>query len=293
MGGRLSPALLIALVTLTVSVVWSRPAPDGPRPTRFRVATFNIHKGADRQNDYDLDRTIEAMAALDADLIGAQEVLRNHADFACADQPALIERGLRRLTGRPWSHVYVSSEDTGHRTCRAAGRGDGAETEGLAFFAPEPIVASRSIRLSGARTGLAVRVASLPGVSVVVTHLTASRQQQAARVDQLTTLLPWVERLGPSIVVGDFNASPDSDELAPVLARYRDAWAETIGALSGTDAVGSRRVRRRIDYIFYDPRAGLSIESVDVVDTSTPPDRGEVSDHRPVVATFRRNTTKS
>src|SRR4029077_7386673 len=71
----------------------------------FRVATFNIHKGADRSNHYDLARTIDAIAHFDADLVGVQEAMRNDAGLNCDDQPALITAGLRRRTGRPWTQV--------------------------------------------------------------------------------------------------------------------------------------------------------------------------------------------
>lgn len=295
MALRWSPVFLIVVVALLVSSVWGRSAPVAQSRNVLRIATFNIHKGADRQDHYDLERTIQAIASLDVDLIGTQEVLRNHAGFACADQPALIEQGLRRLTGRAWSHVYVSTQKNGSRICLASGRGDSTETEGLAFFAPERLIASRSVDLPEARAGLAVRLASMPGVSVVVTHLTASRQNQAHRVGQLALLLPWVETLGPSVLIGDFNARPDAEELVPVHARYLDAWdvANARGLAGGAVADPGRPRRRRIDYVFYDPGLAWTLESVDEVHTASPPDRGEVSDHRPVVATFRRNTTKS
>src|SRR2546423_2143812 len=80
------------------------PGPNGPRT--FRVATFNIHKGADRGNHYDLQRTIEAIARLDADIVGVQEAMQNHPDFNCDDQPSLIAAGLRKRTRRPWTHPF-------------------------------------------------------------------------------------------------------------------------------------------------------------------------------------------
>jgi endonuclease/exonuclease/phosphatase (EEP) superfamily protein YafD len=36
--------------------------------------------------------------------------------------------------------------------------------------------------------------------------------------------------------------------------------------------------------------AGLSVQAVDVIDTAAGSDRVEVSDHRPVVVTFRRTS---
>ena len=44
----------------------------------------------------------------------------------------------------------------------------------------------------------------------------------------------------------------------------------------------------RVDFVFYAPGAPLLLQSVEVIDTTTLPAYGEVSDHRPVAATFRR-----
>ncbi|MDA1183554.1 MAG: endonuclease/exonuclease/phosphatase family protein [Acidobacteria bacterium] len=262
-----------------------------PAPT-FRVATFNIHKGADRPGRYDLEQTIDLIAHLDADLVGVQEALRNHAGFGCDDQPALIAEGLRQRTGQPWTSVYAQSWVTEDRRCLGRGQGDDVETEGVAFFARDRILESRWVRLSEGRVGLAARVASMPDVPVIVTHLAASRQDQAGRAQELGRLLPWAAQQRPGVLLGDLNARPDADELAPVLARYRDAWAEADargvarGVLSGSTRPG-RRVSR-IDYVLYSPDVPLTLQSVEIVDPATLPGLGGVSDHFPVVATFLR-----
>ncbi|MSO84022.1 MAG: hypothetical protein EXQ53_12140 [Acidobacteria bacterium] len=288
---RLRVALLVVVtaVLAEASARWAPSLPDTDRT--FRVATFNIHKGASRRGPYDLERTIEALGRLDADLIGVQEVMRNHAGFNCDDQPALIADGLRRRTGRPWRHVYAKSWITRNRQCMERGRGDGVETEGVAFFTPERIVASSWVRLSEGRVGLEIRVSPIPHVPIIVTHLEAVRQNGAGRARELAVLLAWAEHRRFGLLIGDFNAEPEATELSPVMARYRDGWAVAAarGRAAGV-ASGSTRPNRvsRIDYVFYAPDIDLTLESVEVVDTSTL-GLGEVSDHHPVVATFRRN----
>jgi len=289
---KLSVLLSIVVPVALMGAAGQRPPVDfRPAPT-FRVATFNIHKGADRPGRYDLEQTIDLIAHLDADLVGVQETLRNHAGFSCDDQPALIPEGLRRRTGRPWTYVYAQSWVTEDRRCLTRGNGDDVETEGVAFFTPGRIVHSSRVRLSEGRVGLAVRVASMPDVPVIVTHLAASRQNQAGRSRELGKLLPWAARQGPGLLIGDLNARPGASELAPVLAQYRDAWADAAergnarGVLSGSTRPG-RRVSR-IDYVFYAPKVDLTLESVEIVDPATLPGLGGVSDHFPVVATFRR-----
>jgi endonuclease/exonuclease/phosphatase family metal-dependent hydrolase len=288
---RLGVALVVVAVAL--SGAFGHRVSSAPDSVRiFRVATFNIHKGADRQGRYDLERTIEAIRHLDADLVGVQEVMRNHPEFNCDDQPALIAEGLRRRTGRPWTHVHAKAWTLDNRQCLARGRGSDVATEGLAFLAAGPIVASSSVRLSEGRVGLAVRVAAMPQVPVIVTHLAANRENQRDRIHEIGVLLPWAARQGPGLLIGDFNAQPDASELGPLMARYLDAWTEAVAlGRAGGVASGSTRPGRRvsrIDYVLYEPNVDLALQSADVVDVSAL-SGGEVSDHHPVVATFRRN----
>jgi endonuclease/exonuclease/phosphatase family metal-dependent hydrolase len=288
------PRLFVVLLLLIAATIYSVSDPTQAVERdrgAFRVVTFNIHKGADNENRYALARTVEAIARVEADVVGVQEALRNHPDFNCDDQPALIVEQLRRLTGQRWAHTYAKSWVTDDRRCLEEGRGDDVATEGLAFFAPERIVEASQIDLPENRVGLMVRVASMPDVPVVVTHLAASRRNQAHRVSQIGMLLPWAAQHGPGILMGDLNARPDAVELEPVLVRYRDSWAEASGrgvhkgVPSGSTRPG---YEARIDFMLYAPESPLVLESVEVIDTSTPDGLGEVSDHRPVAATFRR-----
>jgi len=290
---RLCVTLLVVVPALLVGATSHQVRSVTPDPSTFRIATFNIHKGADTPGHYNLEHTIETIRRLDVDLVGVQEVMQNDAGLHCDDQPALIAAGLRRLTGHPWTHVYVKAWVGDDRRCLNRGQGDNAATEGVAVFTPERVVSSSFVRLSEERVGLAVRLASMPHVPVVVTHLVANRQNQAGREHELAMLLPWAARQGPGLLIGDFNAAPEANELDTVRARYLDAWAEAAaqGQIGGVVTGSTRPSRRvsRIDYVFYAPDVDLTLESVKVVDPSTLPGLGEVSDHFPVVATFHRN----
>jgi endonuclease/exonuclease/phosphatase family metal-dependent hydrolase len=295
----LSIALAVS-VAVAVAGVARRPA-DGARvqaADRLRVATFNIYKGADNNGRYSLPRTIATIAGFDADVVGLQEVMRNHPQFNCDDQPALIADGLTRLTGRRWRYVFERSWITADRECIGRGRGDGVATEGLALLVPEPILASAHIRLAESRVGLMVKTASTHGVPVVVTHLAASRRNQQQRVEQIAQLLPWLASLGPGILMGDLNARPDAIELEPILAHHRDAWIDAlaIGANHGVRSGSTRpSFESRIDFVFYDATAPLTVESVEVRNTGSLDDEEELveaSDHRPVIASFRAASVK-
>lgn len=290
---RLFLVLLLFLVAGAVYSVSDRQAAVASDDGAYRVVTFNIHKGADGKNRYDLQRTIEAIARFDADIVGAQEVMRNDPQLNCDDQPALIAEGLRRVTGQRWTYVYARSWMTANRDCLARGRGDDVAMETVAIFTPERLVATEQIRLPESRVGLMARIGSMPDVPVIVTHLAAGRRNQPHRVSQLDMLVPWAEQYGAGVLMGDLNARPNATELIPVLARYRDSWFEANqrgfnqGVLTGSTRPGND-AQARVDYVFYAPDAPLTLQSVDVIDTSMQPLLGDVSDHHPVAATFRR-----
>jgi endonuclease/exonuclease/phosphatase family metal-dependent hydrolase len=288
----IAPAVPLVAAVLA-AMAYAIPATRGQQADRLRVATYNIHKGAGLRNPYNLERTVAAIAAMEADVVGVQEALRNAAEFNCDDQPALIAAGLRRRTGQPWVYVYEKAWLTENRKCIEQGRGDDTASEGLAIFSTRPILSSKSIRLNVGRIGLMVRVEGMSDVPIVVTHLSPNREGQADRVRELAALLPWVASQGPAILMGDLNAREDAVELAPAFARYRDAWPEAAakGINQGVPTGSTRPTRRvqRIDYVLYSPELNLTLESVNVLDTETVPALGpDISDHYPVSATFHR-----
>ena len=73
------------------------------------MATFNIYKGADVRNGYNLSGTIEAIASLDADVVGlarglaespALQLRRSTQDDRWGPAPYHRPRLARRLSGR-------------------------------------------------------------------------------------------------------------------------------------------------------------------------------------------------
>jgi endonuclease/exonuclease/phosphatase family metal-dependent hydrolase len=288
---RLFLVLALAVAVAVAMAAEDRASPTPADPGRFRVMTYNIQFGENSAGWYTLARTADTIAASGASLVGLQQVVRNHAQFNCDDQPVLLAAMLRSRTGLPWQHAYVKEWDTENRDCLGRGRGDEWETEGLAFLAPEPFIEIKHVVLAHSRIGLMTRIASAPDLPVVVTHLASSAANQHQRVQQLEALLPWADSHHAALFIGDLNALPQSPELAPVFARYHDAWTEAsrrghaAGVRSGSTRPGHEA---RIDYVMYSPAAGLAVESVEVVDTSSWLHRTEASDHRPVIATFRR-----
>lgn len=252
--------------------------------------TFNIHQGVDENGHSNLDSVANVIARVQPDLVGLQEVLRNHPNYNCEDQPGLIGDALVRATGRTWSKVYVEEWFTSDRTCIQSGRGTDAESEGLAFFAPDQVGSVASTKLWNSRIGLAVTTGASGGVPVVVTHLASGSGTAATdRTRQISQLAPWAATQGATrILLGDFNTSVGSPELQPITDAMHDAWADALAAGSAMGVLsGDTRVKGgAIDHVFFTPDARLTLDSAEVVDTIALIG-AQVSDHRPVVARFR------
>jgi endonuclease/exonuclease/phosphatase family metal-dependent hydrolase len=249
--------------------------------------TFNIQHGIDGGERYRPQTAIDTIARVNPDLVALQEITRNHPSYNCDDQPAAIANGLSAQTGKRWTAIYKEQWFTPDRSCQQSGRGDAAETEGLAFLAAESLGSPSFVALWNGGLGLATRTASFADIPIVGTHLAAQASGASDRMRQMSALLPWVETLGaPRVLVGDFNALAQSPELQSTFATYSDAWADALRAGTARGRLdGVTHKFDRIDFIFYTPSPRLQLQWAETVDTVALVGR-EASDHRPVVASF-------
>ncbi|MGW2594559.1 endonuclease/exonuclease/phosphatase family protein [Streptomyces sp. NPDC001515] len=254
-------------------------AGDGPgRSVPLRVATYNIHAGAGMDNVFDLDRQVAALRALDADVIGLQEVdvhwgdrsgnrdlaaelaerLGMHVSFApIYSFDPVVEGGPRREFGVAVLSRYriVSAEN--HEVTR------------LSTQDPNPVPAP-----APGFGEVVLRVRGLP-VHVYATHLDY-RGDPSVRTAQVadTRRIMAEDRAGArgpvrQILLGDFNAAPTAPELAPL-------WQELTDVEPGAPTFPARNPVQRIDYV------AVSKDTVRARGAAVP--ETLASDHRPVVA---------
>ena len=251
--------------------------------------TFNIQHGLNGAGKYDLKYAVQTIAKVNPDLVGVQELTRNHPYYNCEDQPARIAEMLGAATGRQWSAAYQQEWFTPSRECQNEGRGDGAETEGIGFFAPEPLGAPSMTQLWNARLGVMTTIHRGKDVPVIVTHLAHADAGQSDRLRQLDALIPWaVSRSGngPKVLLGDFNFSPGTPEYEKVRPHFHDAWVDGLAAGTARGRMdGITHKSSRIDYIFYVPAGVIELRSIENIDTATIIGT-QASDHNALVATF-------
>jgi endonuclease/exonuclease/phosphatase family metal-dependent hydrolase len=101
-------------------------------------------------------------------------------------------------------------------------------------------------------------------VQVFVAHLSADLDQADLRQSQIDTVLEWAEpyRSEPCLLLGDFNAAPETGEIRQITAdgagdSWLDTWAAVHPADPGLTSVRANPYRRhrtkpdrRVDYVF-------------------------------------------
>lgn len=234
---------------------------------RVRVATYNIHHGADSADVLDLARVAKVLASLRADVIGLQEVDRHWgARSNFIDQPTWLADRLGMAVS------YGVNLDLGP----AEPRGDRRQY-GTAVLSRFPITSSHNIALPrfgpAEQRGLHVADLDVGGIPMrfATTHLmnlsATGRRAQAKRIVQLLGDVPT-----RTLLTGDLNATEQAAEIAILADVFIDSWA-AVGDGAGF-TFSSEHPRARIDYVLASP--DIRLDSAHVVSS-------EASDHLPLV----------
>jgi endonuclease/exonuclease/phosphatase family metal-dependent hydrolase len=255
--------------------------------TRVRVGTFNIHHGVGTDGALDLARTAAAIAGLDADLVGLQEVDRNWAGRSgFADQAtdlansldmhmafgASLTRGGRRRDDKPhgqygrygqYGNVVLSRFPIRHAQTTLLPRPRGGEQRAL-------------LDTEVAVDGVVLRF--------LVTHLhhlmRSERMAQAERINAIITGGTRTVDQTPTVLVGDLNSAPGSAEIRTLTEHLVDTWAGD-GHEGGNDQGRTYSAQTpfvRIDYVL--ASSDIAVDRVRVLTT-------DASDHLPVAADLR------
>jgi endonuclease/exonuclease/phosphatase family metal-dependent hydrolase len=226
----------------------------------FRAVTLNLW-GEQPPLERRMRGVIDGLRALDADLIALQEVrqipgvLPNQAETIAA----ALGMNVHSAMATPW----------------------GGGEEGLALLSRHPIgepVRRELPHATPEETRIAIGITAdtpLGPLRAFTTHLTYRLHDGQKREDQIVALEALVAETPselPKLVMGDFNAVPDSDEIrwlkglrsvAGRRAYYQDAFAmihpDDPGHTWARENPFTSRLEwlqpgRRIDYIFVTPR---------------------------------------
>lgn len=230
-------------------------------PKAITVLTYNIHHGAGTDGKYDLSRVADVIKKSGADLVALQEVDRN-TNRTKDDQPAKLATltGFHPCFGRAmnfeggeYGDLILSRYPLGKTDTHALPYKEGGHRE------PRCIVIAH---------------VKLPAGEIVFasTHLDHTGGPDNDRLAQAKEIVAALkDQTLPTIIAGDFNAKPNSEPIAQIMAH----WTNTTGE---EPTCPSDNPKEKIDYIFVNDR--LNAVGSQVIDDPV------TSDHRPVRATL-------
>ena len=247
---------------------------------QLRVATFNIRNSSapDGDNAWPVRRdiTVAAIEALDADVVGLQEVLPDQLDYLRQRFPAYEIVGEGRDDGvRAGEHSVVMVRTGEWRVVSHETR----------WLSPEP---SRPGSVGWdahlPRIATLVRLRHRDGTLVGVANTHYDHAGEVARVESSRLLDRWMsaEPALRWILMGDLNEVPGS---APLKALTGAGWADAVPVWEGGtfhDFTGATD-GDRIDHVLI----GKGWEVVSSAVSHYRPDGRLPSDHWPVIATLR------
>ncbi len=254
------PLAWVALAAVALPVARGTPrAPAPPAdPVDPVVITFNLHAGFDERGGWAFDRMMDGLRAARPDVVALQEVSRGWLINGAADLFELSRErlGLHGVPGptvrNDWGSAVFS-----RRTILSA------ETAPL----PPPMNLSRAVTRAELEPGRGPRV-------VVATHLHHREGDPAVREQQAAALTARFPASPDAVLLGDFNALPESGAFAVLRAAGWTDAAGDPGEARDAPTYPSRDPVRRIDTI-------LVGDAARVAGVEVAPPWG--SDHRAVI----------
>ena len=233
----------------------------------LRVMQWNIHKTKDSTGVCNPDFIARTIVAQNPQVVSLNEV--NFFAGECAwsfDMSAKLESLLESKTGAQWYRQSVNPNGVGNVL--------------LSRIAP---VSSSSFILDYGR-GVAQMGIPVNGriVNVFSTHVEWDAAWE--RPIQINEVVRWVTNFSdPRIIMGDFNTWPDTSDYSIIANVYQDAWlaATSAGTASSYNGTGATHGTSRFDYAFCSHTTVMSVQSVNVPNTSV--NGVWPSDHDPVV----------
>ncbi|WP_166398047.1 endonuclease/exonuclease/phosphatase family protein [Rubrobacter marinus] len=209
-------ASLVAVMAISLAGGESLAQENGPRAKdrEFRVMTYNIHHGAGADGRLDLSRTAGVIRASGAEVVGLQEVDKHwssRSDFRDQARELADELGMH--------FAYGANLDL------ETARPDGPRRQyGTAILSQYPILDSENTLLPSPeeQRGVLEALINVRGVPLHVydTHLendSGGKDESSTRAAQIAGVLERTQDDDgePAVILGDFNAVPDEEEMSP------------------------------------------------------------------------------
>ncbi len=221
--------ILLVCLVLSLVIVW----PQDPQPRskdQLRLATYNIHYGYDDDWHTTLPALAETIAEADVDVIALQEVDTGRMTSYSADNAYYLARKLGMV-----AHYLPTVE---HLT-------------GIALLHRGEPGSVDTLLLPSLQEQTGIIHAELEGDSRPLhAYATWLGLEDEDTMTQVQAALAWIGDSNPASFGGDFNASPDSEEVAAVRAAgFADPF-ELLGIDPAPPTSPAIDPISRIDYVW-------------------------------------------
>jgi endonuclease/exonuclease/phosphatase family metal-dependent hydrolase len=219
----------------------------------IKVVSYNIRYGKGQDNRVDIQRTIQKLRDMEADIIALQEVERYSIRSGFRDQVELMAKELQMN-----AVFYPSLAYPGFYY-------------GNAVFSRFPLKENNFIPFTSAIENRSMIVTQVEmseelKITLVNTHLGLNKDERKEHFQQMYGVLSIVD--GPIILTGDLNTTPEQKEYL--------IWEEIVSKSNQGHALKTYSKRDwQIDYIFHSPH-------FEVLKTETY--KSDTSDHFPIAA---------
>lgn len=238
----------------------------------MKVLSFNIHHAVGIDGALDMERVANTIEGENAEIIGLQEV-DNHWS-----ERSRFEDQARWLAERLDMHyTYAANLESDPLNA-----GEPPRQYGTAILSKYPIIQTKNHPLTKVgnteQRGLLEADINMKGnhFTVYNTHLALTPEERQLQMNEIITITSDVA--GPKVIMGDLNATPESNEMRPFLSNYHDAFADLNHAYTYYPADGTPK---RIDYI---------LTSKEIKTTNAKVISSLASDHLPLTASITIGT---
>lgn len=232
-------ATALLLLPVLLMLTWNTPETVAPPADNInvRIMDYNLHNGFNTDGRLDLEALAQVIESGGADIVGLQEVARGWVIYGYVDMIQWLSQRLNMpyvygpTEGFQWGNAILSrypivSLETGS-------------------LPPEELRLRRGYVLAGIDTGA-------KNIQVLNTHLHNVDEDSETRQLQVPVLIDAWDGAPRTVLLGDFNATLDSLEMAMLAA----AGLNDVGGIIGPDpgfTYHSAALDQRIDYFWTSP----------------------------------------
>lgn len=219
----------------------SEPSLAKKKAINVQILSYNIHHGVGIDGILSMERIASTIEVENAEIIGLQEVDNHWSERShFEDQAKWLAKRL------DMHYTYAANLDLDPLKA-----GENRRQYGTAILSKYPIIQTQNHQLTKIgnteQRGLLETKINVKGhhLTVYNTHLALTNEERQIQVNEIISISR--EAKGPKVIMGDLNATSESNEIQTLSSNFLDAFANQNDAYTYYSADGTAK---RIDYIF-------------------------------------------